>query len=103
MTSRRLKVSGVIYLHPITANRGQPEEEYNRLRKLSLGKLSDVPVILVTTFWRPDAPIQEARLQELEERWNSAEIRGPPSARYNDSADCAWDIVRSMEDEMNLT
>jgi hypothetical protein len=98
-------VKGVIYLHRITANRGRPEENFRRLKSQSNAKdLSKAPVILVTTGWRRHEEDQRCleRMQDLTVGWKSSNKSGPSPVAYDESADCAWKIFKSVAKECEI-
>lgn len=97
-------MKGVIYLHRITANRGRPEENFKRLKLQSNAvDLSEAPVILVTTDWRrhEDQRCLE-RMQDLTVGWTSSKICGPSPVAYDESADSAWKIFKSVVKECGI-
>ena len=90
-------MKGIIYLHPIIANRARPEEDFYKLN------LDNVPTILITTFWAKGRnPKHESRMEELEANWKRKGIPGPPPRRYDRTPDAAWDIVSAISTENGI-
>ncbi len=99
-------MKGVIYLHPITANRGRPEENFKRLKLHSNAPdFSIAPVILVTTHWRRHEADKRCleRMQDLTVGWTSeSNISGPSPVAYDESADSAWKIFKSVVEKCGI-
>ncbi|KAF5356828.1 hypothetical protein D9756_006605 [Leucocoprinus leucothites] len=99
-----IKLSGIIYLHRITANRmaGTPYKNLRTFGKLS-GDAAMSQVILVTTFWeRGDASrVGESRVQQLKDNyWKPLIDRGSSiDALKKANSDEAWRVVRSLIDK----
>jgi len=88
----------MVYLHPITATRGRPEEYCRKMKALGGSDLAKVPVILATTFWRMHEHKEkyEARMQDITNGWILSNMTGPPPMIYDETPDSAWLIVQAI-------
>jgi len=91
-------VKGIVFLHPITAPRGRPEDYCRKIKALGGPDIAKAPVILATTFWRMEAhkPKYEARLQDITKGWVHSGMSGPAPVVYDETPDSAWHIVHAI-------
>ncbi|KAJ3571940.1 hypothetical protein NP233_g3415 [Leucocoprinus birnbaumii] len=98
---REVKLSGLVYLHPITHNRmaGTPHKNLRMFAKLC-GDIAMTQVILVTTFWeRGDARrAGESRVKELREiYWKPLLEKGSSvDALKTTTSTEAWRVISAL-------
>lgn len=99
---KRPPIMGIIYFHPITANRGWPDENFVRFRQQSGCELRRAPAILVTTHWRGREGETRYldRHRDISNKWalKVQESTWPTPVVYDETIDSARGIIQNIID-----
>ena len=105
---RGFKLTGIIYLHPITATRmsGSAFKNLRTFRKLC-GKQSMSSIVLATTMWSntssQDGDIRETDLKETAEFWGDMIREGSVTYRHTGDHHSAMNIISLLTNRHTTT
>ncbi|KAF8811034.1 hypothetical protein BYT27DRAFT_7185143 [Phlegmacium glaucopus] len=93
---KKIKVTGVLYLHDITQNR-MTQPPHQLFQKLC-GDGFHARVLLVTTMWEKLKNLNdgERRRKTLEGHWREIIDRGSAVVRHHGTKESAWNVVQTL-------
>lgn len=103
-----VKLSGVVYLHPIDKNRmtGSAHKNLRMFQKLC-GSSSLPSVVLATTMWEnikeEDGVAREAQLKTRPDFWGNMVLQGSHVFRHTDNKHSAMNIINYVLDQRKTT
>ncbi|KAL4259599.1 P-loop containing nucleoside triphosphate hydrolase [Pleurotus pulmonarius] len=101
MTKRKIDITGIIYFHPITANRltEVPKDHMGVFERL-VGKYPAQRVLLATSRWedlRGALNVGTQREQQLRhDYWKEMLEGGSRIMRFEGTENSAWDLIRAV-------
>ncbi|KAF9489928.1 hypothetical protein BDN71DRAFT_249193 [Pleurotus eryngii] len=101
MTKRKIDITGIIYFHPITANRltEVPKDHMGVFERL-VGKCPAQRVLLATSGWKDLRDTQnvgsQRELQLRQDYWKEMLEGGSRILRFEGTKDSAWHLIRAV-------